>query len=115
MKLRVSNTLEIAVILALDALNVHLRRLQSCVRNAQSTSGSGSSVSGFGQSIASPTLLTTAMHQSGIQVVSVARIAANILLTSCTLGSIPIWHPGCFRCSNCSEHLVDFVYAWLNG
>ncbi|MTV28630.1 hypothetical protein FTX61_25090, partial [Nitriliruptoraceae bacterium ZYF776] len=27
----------------------------------------------------------------------------------------PIWHPGCFRCSNCSEHLVDFVYAWLNG
>ncbi|CUT98901.1 four and A half lim domains [Echinococcus multilocularis] len=28
---------------------------------------------------------------------------------------VPAWHPGCFRCSNCSEHLVDFVYAWLNG
>ncbi|KAL7057570.1 hypothetical protein AAHC03_016921 [Spirometra sp. Aus1] len=27
----------------------------------------------------------------------------------------PAWHPGCFRCSNCTEHLVDFAYAWLNG
>ena len=30
-------------------------------------------------------------------------------------GSSAAWHPGCFRCSNCSEHLVDFAYAWLNG
>ncbi|KAM7536917.1 hypothetical protein Aperf_G00000086695 [Anoplocephala perfoliata] len=29
--------------------------------------------------------------------------------------SVPAWHPGCFRCSNCSEHIVDFVYGWVNG
>ncbi|KAG5444180.1 Four and a half LIM domains protein 2, variant 2 [Clonorchis sinensis] len=27
----------------------------------------------------------------------------------------PAWHVGCFRCATCSEHLVDYCYAWSNG
>lgn len=41
--------------------------------------------------------------------------AVNTTPASDATDLAPAWHPGCFRCSTCAEHLVDYCYAWSNG
>ncbi|KAL3309854.1 Four and a half LIM domains protein 2, partial [Cichlidogyrus casuarinus] len=52
-----------------------------------------------------------------VRVKSEHRSSSNLTESVVRLDSnkTPIWHPTCFTCSTCSEHLVDYVYGWSNG